>query len=188
MRLVNALGALTAVAALLAFSAPAGHAQATAPASPKRPRAAARSRSAVAKPAAPAAATPAAAAPAPAPGTEEAQGAEKEAAKKRDPFAALINEKKENAQLHLPPGKAGLVVATVRVDGTVRSGNGMIAIVSNPNNSVYFVREGDRLYDGDVEKIGLDGVTFKENSKDAFGHEVERMVTKRIYASAGEQQ
>jgi len=44
------------------------------------------------------------------------------------------------------------------------------------------------LYDGDVEKIGLDGVTFKENSKDAFGKPVERMVTKRIYASAGEQQ
>jgi len=90
--------------------------------------------------------------------------------------------------LRLPPGKAGLVVATVRVDGTVRSQAGMIAIVSNPNNSVYFVREGDQLYDGDVEKIGLDGVTFKENSKDAFGHAVERMVTKRIYASAGEQQ
>jgi len=88
----------------------------------------------------------------------------------------------------LPPGKAGLVIATVRVDGAVRSGSAMIAVVSNPEQSVYFIREGDRLYDGDVEKIGLDGVTFKENSKDAFGKPVERMVTKRIYASAGEQQ
>ena len=105
---------------------------------------------------------------------------------KRDPFAPLINEKKDNA--HLPPGKAGLVIATVRVDGAVRSGNAMIAVVSNPEQSVYFIREGDKLYDGDVEKIGLDGVTFKENSKDAFGKPVERIVTKRIYASAGEQQ
>ena len=80
------------------------------------------------------------------------------------------------------------MIATVRVDGAVRSGNAMIAVVSNPELSVYFIREGDRLYDGDVEKIGLDGVTFKENSKDAFGKPVERMVTKRIYASAGEQQ
>jgi hypothetical protein len=31
-------------------------------------------------------------------------------------------------------------------------------------------------------------VTFKENSKDAFGKQVERTVTKRIYPSAGEQQ
>ena len=105
---------------------------------------------------------------------------------KRDPFAALINDKKDT--VHLPPGKAGLVIATVRVDGAVRSGTSMIAVVSNPEQSVYFIREGDKLYDGDVEKIGLDGVTFKENSKDAFGKAVERMVTKRIYASAGEQQ
>jgi len=105
---------------------------------------------------------------------------------KRDPFAPLINDKKDS--VHLPPGKAGLVIATVHVDGAVRSGNTMIAVVSNPEQSVYFIREGDKLYDGDVEKIGLDGVTFKENSKDAFGKPVERIVTKRIYASAGEQQ
>jgi hypothetical protein len=105
---------------------------------------------------------------------------------KRDPFAPLINDKKDT--VHLPPGKAGLVIATVHVDGAVRSGSSMIAVVSNPEQSVYFIREGDKLYDGDVEKIGLDGVTFKENSKDAFGKPVERMVTKRIYASAGEQQ
>jgi Tfp pilus assembly protein PilP len=80
------------------------------------------------------------------------------------------------------------VIATVRVDGAVHSPSGMIAVVSNPENSVYFIREGDRLYDGDVEKIGLDGVTFRENSKDAFGKPVERTVTKRIYASAGAQQ
>ena len=108
---------------------------------------------------------------------------------KRDPFNPLISEKKDNAAAHLPPGKAGLVVSTVRVDGTVRSGDGMmIAVLSNPEEHVYFAREGDHLYDGDVEKISLDGVTFRESSKDAFGKPVERVVTKRIYASAGAQQ
>ncbi len=106
---------------------------------------------------------------------------------KRDPFLPLVNENKTGGP-PLPPGKAGLVVATVRIDGTVRSPEGMLAVVSNPDQRVYFLREGDRLYDGDVEKIGLDGVTFKENSKDAFGKPVERLVTKRIYPSAGEQQ
>jgi Tfp pilus assembly protein PilP len=113
----------------------------------------------------------------------------RETVNKRDPFAPLINQNKNGGGgLHLPPGKAGLVIATVRVDGAVHSPSGMIAVVSNPENSVYFIREGDRLYDGDVEKIGLDGVTFRENSKDAFGKPVERTVTKRIYASAGAQQ
>lgn len=137
-----------------------------------------------AKPPAPVPAATAAASPA-----DPIMAANNETVGKRDPFAALINDRKDGgAGMHLPPGKAGLVIATVRVDGTVRSGPAMIAIVSNPGNSVYFIREGDRLYDGSVEKIGLDGVTFREDSKDAFGHPIERTVTKRIYAIAGEQQ
>jgi hypothetical protein len=108
---------------------------------------------------------------------------------RRDPFTPLINERKEGGGPdHLPPGKAGLVITTVRVDGTVSSEAGMIAVLSNADQRTYFVHEGDRLYDGAVEKIGLDGVTFRQNSKDAFGKPVERVVTKRIYASAGEQQ
>jgi Tfp pilus assembly protein PilP len=106
----------------------------------------------------------------------------------RDPFVPLVNEHKPGGGPPLPPGKAGLVVATIRVDGAIRSPNGMFAVVTNPDQRVYFLREGDQLYDGDVEKIGLDGVTFKEVSKDAFGKSVEKIVTKRIYPSAGEQQ
>jgi Tfp pilus assembly protein PilP len=80
------------------------------------------------------------------------------------------------------------VVATVEVVGTIKSPTGMMAVVSNPEQHVYFIKEGDQLYDGNVEKISIDGVTFKENSKDAFGKPVEREVTKRLYSSAGEQQ
>lgn len=140
-------------------------------------------KSATAKPAAATSAPASAPAEAPAPDKTEPIVA------KRDPFLPLVSEQKEQAAAeHLPPGKAGLVIASVRVDGTVKAPNGMLAVVSNPEQRVYFVREGDHLYDGDVEKIGLDGVTFKENSKDAFGKAVERLVTKRIYPSAGEQQ
>ena len=106
---------------------------------------------------------------------------------KRDPFQPLVGGRMDIAA-NLPPGKAGLVISTIRVDGTVRAPSGMIAVVSNPQQRVYFVREGDRLYDGEVEKISLDGVVFRENSKDAFGKPIQREVTKRIYASAGEQQ
>mgnify|MGYP001283974413 CR=1 FL=1 len=122
------------------------------------------------------------------PGNAAEPGAKPDAmAGKRDPFSPLVNDKKPSGP-PLPPGKAGLVIATVHVDGTVKAASGMLAVVTNPDQRTYFLREGDRLYDGDVEKIGLDGVTFKENSKDAFGKPVERLVTKRIYPSAGEQQ
>jgi Tfp pilus assembly protein PilP len=134
---------------------------------------------------------PAASDAAPLPAPEGAPSSDKPeaVANKRDPFLPLVAVQQQAASgEHLPPGKAGLVIASVRVDGTVKAANGMLAVVSNPEQRVYFVREGDHLYDGDVEKIGLDGVTFRENSKDAFGKSVERLVTKRIYPSAGEQQ
>jgi Tfp pilus assembly protein PilP len=106
---------------------------------------------------------------------------------KRDPFVALVNTSKGPAQ-HLPPGKAGLVIGTLTVQGIVQGANGMIAVIANPDQRVYFVREGDRLYDGQVERITLDSVTFQQDSKDAFGKPIVRTVVKRIYPSAGEQQ
>jgi Tfp pilus assembly protein PilP len=107
---------------------------------------------------------------------------------RRDPFESLLSRQQSGIGKNLPPGKAGLQVSTLRLDGIVRAPNGMIAVVSNPQARSYFLREGDQLYDGRVEKIAMDGVSFHEVGKDAFGKPVERQVNKRIYASAGEQQ
>jgi Tfp pilus assembly protein PilP len=109
---------------------------------------------------------------------------------RRDPFESLVNRQQAQAKAmaNLPPGKAGLQVSTLRLDGIVKSPNGMIAVVSNPQARTYFLREGDHLYDGSVEKISMDGVSFHEEGKDAFGKPVERQVNKRIYSSPGEQQ
>lgn len=109
---------------------------------------------------------------------------------RRDPFESLIGRESGGGGPTgpLPPGKAGLQVSTLRLDGVVKAPNGMIAVVSNPQSRTYFLREGDQLYDGRVEKIAMDGVSFHEIGKDAFGKPIERQVNKRIYASAGEQQ
>jgi hypothetical protein len=107
---------------------------------------------------------------------------------KRDPFESLVGREHAGTTRDLPQGKGGLQVSTLRLDGVVRAPNGMIAVVSNPQSRTYFLREGDQLYDGRVEKIAMDGVSFHEVGKDAFGKPVERQVNKRIYASAGEQQ
>jgi hypothetical protein len=107
---------------------------------------------------------------------------------RRDPFESLLGRQLNKSPANLPPGKLGLQVSTLRLDGIVRAPNGMIAVVSNPQLRTYFLREGDRLYDGSVEKISMDGVSFHEEGKDAFGKPVERQVNKRIYSSPGEQQ
>jgi Tfp pilus assembly protein PilP len=107
---------------------------------------------------------------------------------RRDPFESLINVQKGNAKANLPPGIAGLQVGTLQLNGIVKAPNGMIAVVTNPQSRTYFLREGDQLYDGRVDKIAMDSVTFHEEGKDAFGKPVERQVSKRLYSSAGEQQ
>ncbi|HKF25687.1 MAG TPA: hypothetical protein VKB24_06910 [Candidatus Acidoferrum sp.] len=109
---------------------------------------------------------------------------------RRDPFESLVGRQQAQDALakNLPPGKAGLQIATLRLDGIVRAPNGMIAVVANPQQRTYFLREGDKLYDGTVEKISMEGVTFHEEGKDAFGKPVERQVSKRLYSTAGEQQ
>ncbi|MBS1866837.1 MAG: hypothetical protein JSS69_13060 [Acidobacteria bacterium] len=131
-------------------------------------------------------------APTRATGGEQKPGESAEVAKaaRRDPFESLVARQAaaQRNQAILPPGKAGLQVSTLRVDGIVKANSGMIAVVTNPQSRTYFLREGDRLYDGAVDKISMDGVTFHEEGKDAFGKPIERQVNKRIYSIAGEQQ
>ena len=112
---------------------------------------------------------------------------------RRDPFDTLLTKARAtNAPPeNLPPGKAGLIVESLRINGIIHSPNGMIAIVSNAQQRVYFLRDGDKLYDGSVDKIALDSISFHEVGKDAFGKPLERTVTKQLYptsASSGEQQ
>jgi Tfp pilus assembly protein PilP len=122
------------------------------------------------------------------PGTAPAAAESEVKQARRDPFESLLGRQLNKTQLNLPPGIRGLQVSTLRLDGLVRGPNGMIAVVSNPQARTYFLREGDHLYDGSVEKISMDGVSFHEEGKDAFGKPVERQVNKRIYSSPGEQQ
>ena len=104
---------------------------------------------------------------------------------RRDPFTPLLAAAPgaSNRPENLPPGKAGLMVDTLRVNGIVQGPNGMIAIVENPQDRVYFLREGDKLYDGSVTHIVLDGVSFHQTGADAFGKPVDREVTKRLNPS-----
>jgi len=110
------------------------------------------------------------------------------ASHERDPFAPLIQTGEAGSHLNLPQGIAGLQVSTLHLEGMVKAAEGMVAVVSNPQGSVYFLHDGDHLYDGIVEKIGLDEITFQQESKDAFGRPMEREVSKRLYPMAGDEQ
>jgi len=107
---------------------------------------------------------------------------------RHDPFESLLASRQSQAIGDPAPGIGGLVISTLRLNGIVKSTHGLIAVVTNPTGRTYFLHEGDQLYDGRVQKISVDGVSFAANTKDAFGNANERQVNKRIYSSAGEQQ
>jgi Tfp pilus assembly protein PilP len=115
---------------------------------------------------------------------------EEKAVARRDPFDTLLSKARSGneAPENLPPGKAGLIIESLRINGIVNSPTGTIAVVSNSQQRVYFLRDGDKLYDGSVQKITLDGITFQETGKDAFGKPLERTVTKNLYQLSGEKQ
>ena len=115
----------------------------------------------------------------------------RESISRRDPFAPLLGKETGGgggSQPNLPPGKPGLLISSLRIDGIVSGPNGMIAIVSTAQDRVYFLREADRLYDGQVEHITMDGISFHQSGKDPFGNAVEREVAKRLNSIPGEQQ
>jgi len=148
--------------------------------------------------AAPARPTAAAAPAAPAPSVAAAQTAPKPGAPaapaaggpRRDPFSPLLGNSPTGSGTsadRLPPGKAGLMVGTLRLDGLVRGPDGMIAVVSNPQKRVYFLKEGDRIFDGNVLRITMEAVAFRQIGRDAFGNAQEHEVTRRLYPNSGEQ-
>ncbi len=125
----------------------------------------------------PASQTPAAKSPAGATATEPR-------GKRRDPFHTLIPEKKpeESAPVRLPPGKRGLVIEQLELQGIARAVDGSwIAVVDNKSKRAYFLHEKDQLYNGVVSKITPDRVIFLENPPgSSAGQTGSREVVKRL--------
>ena len=88
-----------------------------------------------------------------------------------DPFLACANK----------TGKSKLVIGQLQVQGFGRSVDGTwIAVVDNNTNRAYFLREGDKLYNGTVSAVSPDHVVFMEETTDARGQKSTREVVKRL--------
>jgi len=114
---------------------------------------------------------------------------------KRDPFLIPAPPKKgdlagmgPDETGPLPPGKRGLVIGQLMLEGIVRqeTSNSMIAVVDNASNRAYFLRENDEVYNGVVSKITPDSVYFTENFRDLNGQMTSRQVVKRLGSGPGE--
>jgi hypothetical protein len=104
------------------------------------------------------------------------------AAGRRDPFRPLVvRGRSDELPARLPPGKAGLVIGQLTIQGIVRGLNGQwIAVVDNKTRRAYFLYAGDELYNGRVSRITENSVVFQERFMDQAGRQQTREVVKQL--------
>ena len=80
-----------------------------------------------------------------------------------------------------PPGIAGTFIEEAVLKGiSIKVGDGRLAIVQGSGNRAYFLREGDRLFDGYLKEIDRDSIKLVRERKMRSGKIITQEVTKRL--------
>jgi Tfp pilus assembly protein PilP len=107
-------------------------------------------------------------------------------ANRRDPFLAPAKPKssvktdEEISRGLPPPGIAGTNVEQTILEGISIRDDRKTAIVRGRDNRTYFLREGDRLFDGYLKTIQEDSITLTRETLMRSGKKLTQEVTKRL--------
>jgi hypothetical protein len=88
---------------------------------------------------------------------------------RRDPFISPLVRTEGSSGSNCTVGKRCLSIEQIELKGVIASQAGMIALVVNSANRAYFLRENDAVFNGVVEQITRDSVTFRQNVVDSLG-------------------
>ena len=102
---------------------------------------------------------------------------------RRDPFVSLLKPVGESGPRQRRPGMEGFLIQEVALKGIVRDRSGFISILLGTDGKSYFVRNGQRLYDGVVTAIDATSVTFRQEITDPLSTVKSRDVRKSLYPS-----
>lgn len=104
----------------------------------------------------------------------------------RDPFLNPLLLKKTGKQDEEvsrglpPPGIAGTNISQAVLQGTAVRDDGRVAIVRGADNRAYFLKEGDRLFDGYLKSIDFNFITLVRETKLKSGKTLTQDVIKRL--------
>lgn len=102
---------------------------------------------------------------------------------RRDPFTNLIGAG-TSADPRLgttrAEGAAGIAVADLTVRGVMQSRNRMTAMIQGPDKKTYVVHVGDKLADGVIKAVTLQGLVIIQEVNDPLSLVKQREVTKRL--------
>lgn len=105
---------------------------------------------------------------------------------RRDPFRSLIGPA-QNRRLGgpKPEGVPGFLVDEIDLAGVVRTKQGLVAMITGPDNKGYLIRVGDKLFDGEVIRITNSSITFRQEVNDPTSIERYKEVVKELTPQSG---
>jgi len=115
-------------------------------------------------------------------------GVQYQSGNRRDPFLNLLLLKKEQKPLQdpeeprgqPPPGIGGMFMAEVTLLGVASQEGEQTAIFRGTDKRAYFLRQGDKLFDGSITKIDADAVTLIRETRFKSGKILNQEVIKRL--------
>jgi Tfp pilus assembly protein PilP len=103
---------------------------------------------------------------------------------RRDPFVSLIKPIEGGGlKGSRVEGMEGFLIQEVALKGIVKTKEGYIAMVVGPDTKAYFVKVGQRLFDGAITAMDQTSVTFRQEVTDPLSPVRVRDVRKSLYPS-----
>ncbi len=99
---------------------------------------------------------------------------------RRDPFQSLVGPAPKIQPGQRPPGVPGFLIDEMKLQGVVRTRQGLVAMVNGPDNKGYLIRVGDKVLDGEVIRITQSSVVFRQEVNDPTRIERYREVVKDL--------
>ncbi|HEX9160482.1 MAG TPA: pilus assembly protein PilP [Thermoanaerobaculia bacterium] len=99
---------------------------------------------------------------------------------RRDPFRSLVGPAPKLEPGQRPPGVPGFLIDEIKLTGIVRTKQGIVGVISGPDNKGYLIRVGDKVLDGEVIRITPTSVVFRQEVNDPTRIERYREVVKDL--------
>jgi len=104
---------------------------------------------------------------------------------RRDPFVSVLGTGAPQPAIGIgtqqrPVGPAGMTVDEVSVRGVMQSRGRLIAMIQGPDNKAYVVHAGDKLLDGVIKAVTIQGLVIVQEVNDPLSLVKQREVTKRL--------
>ena len=103
---------------------------------------------------------------------------------RRDPFQSLVGPAPKIQPGQRPPGVPGFLIDEMKLQGVVRTRQGLVAMINGPDNKGYLIRVGDKVLDGEVIRITPSSVVFRQEVNDPTRIERYREVVKDLTPEA----